>query len=432
MKTIARSFSILLFTLILGAPLSAQRKALEHEDYAVWSRIRDQHLSTDGRWLLYSLVPGDGDGNLTVRAVESDRQFTRARGTDAQFTSDSCYVVFTIGPEEEAVKEADRESVPKNEQPKDSIGILDLRSAFPAGEGVTSEHFTAERVQSFKLPEDAAGFVAYLLEKSVPDEADEGDEAAAEPERPARGRRSGDDKNEEDDDDKAEGTILVLRVLATGEEHRYAHVTDYLFSADGERLYYSASNEEGTADGVYAVETATGEATPVVTGEGEYEQLAVNEEGRRVAFLSNAPDWDADQPAFTLFVDDEARATEGSAGIPSGWWINDGGDVSFSEDGSRVFFGTAPRPEPEDEEDDDDDEEVVLDIWNWKDPYMMPMQLLQAESERNRSFMAVTHVDGGPVIQLATPEIPNVSVGRDGDADVALGTTDIPYRQLLS
>lgn len=433
MKTLAGSFSLLLFAMVLGAPLAAQRKALEHEDYAVWNRIRGQQLSTDGRWLLYSLVPGDGDGELTVRTVESDRRFTRARGTDAHFTNDSRYVVFTIAPEEEAVKEADRESVPKNEQPKDSIGIMDLRSVFPAGGGVTSEHFTAERVQSFKLPEDAAGFVAYLLEKPVPDEADEGDEEAASPERPPRGRRSGDDEDEEDDDDKAEGTVLVLRVLATGEEHRYEHVTDYLFSADGERLYYSASNEDGTADGVYAVETATGEATPVVTGEGEYEQLALNEEGRSVAFLSNAPDWDADQPAFTLFVDGEARATEGGAGIPDGWWINERGDVSFSEDGSRVFFGTSPRPEPEkDEEDDDDDEEVVLDIWNWKDPYMMPMQLLQAESERNRSFMAVTHVDGGPSVQLATQEIPNVSVGRDGDADVALGTTDIPYRQLLS
>lgn len=35
MKTIIRSLSLLAFALVLGAPLSAQKKALDHEDYAV-------------------------------------------------------------------------------------------------------------------------------------------------------------------------------------------------------------------------------------------------------------------------------------------------------------------------------------------------------------------------------------------------------------
>ena len=433
MKTLIRSLSLLVLALVLGAPLSAQKKALEHEDYAVWNRIQGQRLSVDGRWLLYSMVPGDGDGSLIVRSVEPGSQLTRARATDARFTADSRFVVFTIDPAEEAVEDARREDVPRDQQPKDSIGIIDLRSAFSAGGGVTAEHFTEERVRSFKLPEEGSGFVAYLLEGPLPEETDEADEEVAEPERPARGRRGAEDEDDEDDDDKAEGTVLVLRALDSGAVHRYENVTEYLFSSDGERLYYSASSEDGSADGVYMVETSSGTATPLLTGEGEYKKMILDEEGRRVAFLSNAEDWEADQPSFTLFVDGEARVREGDPGIPGDWWITEHGDVSFSEDGSRVFFGTAPRPEPEPDEDEDSDEEkVVVDVWTWKDPYMMPMQLIQAERERNRSFMAVTRVAGGPVVQLATPEVPTVSVGRDGDADVAVGTTDIPYRQLLS
>ena len=132
----------------------------------------------------------------------------------------------------------------------------------------------------------------------------------------------------------------------------------------------------------------------------------------------------------------EARSlvSESSSGIPQGSWVADGAQIRFSDSGSRVFFGTAPRPEPEDEEEDDDDEEEmpVVDIWNWKDPYLQPMQLVQLTQERNRTFDAMVPFAGGAVVQLETPDLASVDVGDGGDADVAMGETDLPYRQLVS
>jgi hypothetical protein len=60
-----------LLTLLAFTPVAAQEKrALEHEDYALWNQIQDDVLSTDGRWLAYRLVPGDGDASLVIQALE--------------------------------------------------------------------------------------------------------------------------------------------------------------------------------------------------------------------------------------------------------------------------------------------------------------------------------------------------------------------------
>jgi hypothetical protein len=78
-------------------------------------------------------------------------------------------------------------------------------------------------------------------------------------------------------------------------------------------------------------------------------------------------------------------------------------------------------------------ERVVVDIWNWKDDYIQPMQLVQANQERQRNYLAVAHLDRRVrVVQLADERLPTVAPGQDGDADHALGMSDLPYRQMVS
>jgi len=80
-----------------------------------------------------------------------------------------------------------------------------------------------------------------------------------------------------------------------------------------------------------------------------------------------------------------------------------------------------------------DEEKVVVDIWNWRDPLLQPMQLLQAEDEQKRTYEAVAHLnDGNRVVQLARLELPDITLFNDGDGDYAYGNSDLPYRQEIS
>lgn len=443
MKAMIRMLVAAALALVLGAPaLQAQdqKKPLDHEAYDRWNRIRGEALSPDGSWLVYALVPGEGEATLVVRALPDGPELMVERGTDATFTDDSRHLVFTIEPVEDSVEAAEkRKKKDKSvEVPGDTLGVISLADGLPSSpEGVVR----TGRLVSFEVPDEGGSHIAYLLEPA--DEPDEEDDPAGEvEEEPAEPGEepATEEEEEEEEHEKAEGEILVVRELDSGVETRVEDVTAYLFTEEGRHLYYTAENEDGTADGAYRMELDGGAITPLLTGEGNYVKLAVAEETGAAAFLSNRADWSAEQPAFALYA---AGAGDGTAtvlaaadapGLPEGWWIAEDGSVGFSDSGERVFFATEPRPEPEPDgdEEEDDEEEVKVDVWNWKDGYLQPMQLVQAERERNRTYQAVVPADGGAVVQLETEELPDVRVGRDGDADVALAVADEPYRQLLS
>ena len=408
---------------VMGQPQA--KKALDHDAYEIWNRITERAVSDDGRWALFSLSPEDGDAELRVKSLTSDQAHHLPRGVSAQFSQDTRFVAFRIEPSKEAVRHAKREKKKKDEMPKDSLGILDLS---------TGEVTRIGPIKSFKMPEDGSGYLAYHLEKP---HAEKDSTKAEEKEKP---EEEEDEKDKKEKEDKKEGTPLVLRNLASGAETRFEDATAYLFSEDGRWLVYTASNKDGSADGIVAIATASGAVDTLLAGQGLYTQAAFDEAGDQLAFLSNRDDHDADQPAFTLYhwragaATPQALASVDTEGIPDGWWIGEHGELTFSKEGTRLFFGTAPRPEPEPDEEDEelDDEKVVLDVWNWKDPLLQPMQLEQLDDEKKRTYRAVIHLDDGRVVQLADEAVPTVDVGREGEADVAVGNANVPYRQEIS
>ncbi len=182
------------------------KRPLDHSVYDSWKSIVDQRLSDDGAWMLYALNPQDGDAELHVQSVQGETEHTAARGRSARFSADGRWVVFLIKPELAATREAKLEKKKPDQQPKDTLGILNL---------ATGEITRIARVKSFEVPEEEGGWVAYLMEKEPADttkgEKEEPEEAEEEVE--------GEDEDEDKEEDKAEGTTLVLRYLATGEEH---------------------------------------------------------------------------------------------------------------------------------------------------------------------------------------------------------------------
>jgi hypothetical protein len=99
----------------------------------------------------------------------------------------------------------------------------------------------------------------------------------------------------------------------------------------------------------------------------------------------------------------------------------------FSKDGGRLFLGTAPAPKPQPK---DAPEPIKVDIWHWRDADLQPMQRVRAEAEKRRSYPAVVHLKDRRFVQLATPEMPALSISDD--AERAVGTSDVRYRHLVS
>ena len=408
-----------LFFVVLGlAGLSsaqAQNQPLSHEDYDRWEEIDTHSISDDGEWVLYRTSPPKGDDTLYVKQVDPRRTHEVPRGEEARFTADAQFVTFMVAPPYDSTRQAKLDDVPPPRRPTDDLGLLDLSS------GDTTR---VDRVQSYKLPDEGRDWVAYHHEPPRPDtsEAEEGDGS-----------------DDEGDDEDADSAPLTIRHLDSGETWRYDNVTDYAVAEEGPLLAYTVADSTGRSIRAAELDGDAPQVTTLHSSELTYPQMALDDTGSQVAFLNGPDSTDVPHHENTLHhwtPGDAESATlveSGASALPDEWLVSEQAGLSFSEDGSRVFFGTAPTPPPPVEKDSLlEDEQVELDVWHWQDPYLQPMQKERADAKTEQTYRAVHVVETGRTLQLATEDVPAVTVGSEGNADVALGVTNRPYRQALS
>lgn len=432
-----------------GADLT--KRAITHDDYDSWIRIQGPQISPDGQWVLYRAVPGEGDGELVVRSLDSDREFRHSigyapprrptpnpggappsRSPVAGFSPDSRFVVFMINPSYEAAKKADKKGKGKKaDKPTKSLGILRLSDGHVD---------TLERVKNFKLPKEAGAWVAYLKEAEKKDKAKgkkEKSEGSESKSASASKEGSSDGKK---DKKKTFGTQLALRNLDDGGEKSFESVTSYRLTKKSDwLLYVVSSKEKPKSDGVYAHAPGKSDTRTLMAGEGNYKRWAMDKEETRLAFLSDRDSYDADAPHFKLFGwkagEEQGKlwvSHDTISGFPQGMAVSDKSSVSFSDDGSIVMFGIKQIPQPEKDEDEGEEKEerAKFDLWHWDDPYPQPQQLRLANRYKNQTWESVYHLNERRFVQLADEDVPDVRLSDDGS--MAFARNNKPYRQLIA
>ena len=147
-----------LFAITIVSGAFAQKKPLDHTVYDGWQSIGERMVSNDGKWVLYTVTPQEGDNDLVIQSSDGSIKKTIARGYGALITEDSRYAVFKIKPFFKDTRDARIKKKKPDEMPKDSIAIVVL--------GVDSVWKLA-RIKGYKTPEKEAGWIAYHMEKPV-------------------------------------------------------------------------------------------------------------------------------------------------------------------------------------------------------------------------------------------------------------------------
>ncbi|HET9453093.1 MAG TPA: prolyl oligopeptidase family serine peptidase [Gemmatimonadaceae bacterium] len=416
--------------LVLSTPVLAQKRALTQADWDLWKSINAPTLTNDGKWAVYSLAPLVGDGDLVIRSTSGPTEYRVPRGylgrpnnvpgglrpraggnpeeepggpsiAPAQVTADSRYALaltYASKAEFDAAGRDRRRAAAV--QGRSNLAIVRL-----ADGNVTS----VPRVRSFRLARNSGAWLAYVPADSA--NADSTARPAGAPgatgNRPAAPRRR-------------YGSALVLRNMSTGQETRIADVIDYAFDDSAKVLAYLVVSRDSTKDGAYAQMLANGSVARLMTGAGDYGQIAVDRSGTQVAFLSNRDAFTGDK-RYSLYHaslrDGVARLAVAPSAVP-GMRIADAANVSFTRSGSSLLFGIAP-PAIDTLPADSLADKSVFDLWHYKDAQLQPTQRLNAARDRNRSFQAIWHVATKRFARLANDSLPTVSVSDDGRVALA-------------
>ncbi len=418
----SRYLFLLLFLAISIPGKSQSKKPLDHTVYDSWQSISSEHISNNGKWVLYSVTPQEGDALLKITELKSKETWSVPRVNAAEFTENSEFAVFMIKPFFKDTRQAKIKKKKADDMPKDSLGIVMLGNQIV---------WKAADVKSYALAENSSDYIVYLKNKNVLDSASS---------------KAKTDKKDTDfyfaDDAKAEsknkdGNDLILRNLNLGSETTFKYVTDYIISKNGKFLSFisTGSKKDSTIiPGAYYFDIKQQKLVKISTGKGQYKSLAFNEDGTELAFSADKSPEKSLQKLYDLYYfkapADSAKIIAGrtSLGMPENWNVSGDGKIIFSRNGNKLFFGTAPI-QPVKDTTLVDFENAQVDVWNYKDDYLQPMQLKNLEKDLKRYYLAVILLNNqNKLIQLADEKIPGVDIADEGDAEFAMAATDFGNR----
>jgi len=453
-----RNCSLLVLLLLLTCFVSAQKKPLDHTVYDQWQSIGERMISDDGKWIAYSVNTQEGDNELIVQSADTIYRRVIARGYNASFTGDNRYLVCRIRPFYKDTREARIRKKKPDDMPKDSLAVLELAK---------DSLWTIARVKGYKQPAESYGWLAYLSEKKVepvrPRTAPDGKKVtdslnqlvdslrqviAAQSAKPSKKKRDETDTDDSENYLDAEGdeagaaggdagSDLLLRKLPGTQQYSFQRIVDYAFDKKGSKLLLEQARDTKDSTSRHLVllfDLRKGYADTLSRAGNDFKGFSFSDDGEQLAFLAERDAkpkelqrfyrvwyYRAGMDSATLLID------KNSPGMKLGMTVSEYGQLNFSKNGQRLYFGTTPILPPKDTSLVEMDL-VKLDIWHYKDDYLQTQQLYRLQRDLEENFMAVYNFDNSTIHQLATPELPAVYLTDEGNGSRAIGITDYGRR----
>jgi len=400
-----------------------QKRPLKHADYDAWERVSNEKITKDGQWVGYQISPQDGDGRIEILSFKNpSSRIVIPRATAFDFSADDAFAVGKILPQQDSVRLLKLKKAKKEDMPSDSLFIYQMSNG---------NLIKLPKVKSYAIPNKAGSWIAIHYEKEK-----------AIKEAKADSTLTSDSTSKAEKPKKTDGTKLEVRKLDNSLSYSFDRVKSFSFSPNGDFLQYVLA-EEDTLDNaaIYLLNLSTGQNKLISEGMTSYSNMTFSPKSKYLAYLATDDSTKSKKPYHSLFLVNTSSAvneelvTKDSKGILSQGRVSPDGNVQFSENESRLFFGVAQDYVDYAYEGDTtilDDERVSLDIWGWQDSEIQPMQLVSRSRDEKKAYLASVDLISKKITQLATPELENVALESKIEREFALGYTDEPYRRNYS
>ena len=383
---------LLFFMVFLCMKTSAQKKELDHTVYDSWQSIRETSFHPQGKYIIYAIVPQEGDGRFIIRNVKTGNELSIARATQAVFTENGEYLVAKIKPSFVETRKAKIDKKKADEMPKDSLVIVEL---------ATNTIQKIPSVKSFQLAEHGNDMIVYLKDKKG--------------------------------DINKEGSDLVMRDLSSAKEKTFSNISQYLIhpKAMGVVMYQVKTKQKESQILLASIADTN---TKVLT---KQVYTATNfiwdEEGKQLAYLVEKDSADkALQKNYYLAYYTPSLETaisifdKSNKTIPTNYTIGGDRKMKFSKSGNKLEFGVQPILPIKDTSLPDFDR-VSVDIWHYNDPIIQPAQLKALESTLKSTELVFLNTQNKNTIYLGKIKDRDLMTTAEGDGAIVYATIDSSY-----
>jgi dipeptidyl aminopeptidase/acylaminoacyl peptidase len=396
-------------------------KAIALEDYPKFKRITGAAITTDGTWMLHTVTPNDGDATLIVKSLEGDTVYEVPRGANPAFSEDGRWVAYFIAPPASEGRGRGRGRGGRGGETQTGAGAGPAPTRpFEVIELATGTKSSFPSVGTFAFSPDGE----WLLMR--PPTVAAGPAAGA----PATGR-GGRGGAANANQANTPGTDLLLRRLATGEQHYLGKVGAYAFNEAGTLLAYTVRGQQRLGNGVYVMTLGTGEQRTLDSATADYDQLAWSAKGADLAVLRGDKARDktlrdnivltwrgVGTPQVQAATFDPAKASS----FPKDMVVSEFAAPRWSTDGERLMIGlkeqTPEKPETT-------EPQANVDVWHWQDDDPQSVQTVQLANARRATKAAILDVASGAIRQIADEQI--TAITPTEDLKWAIGRDETPY-----
>lgn len=354
---------------------AGKRTISSAEDMKGWESVAGASISSDGKWVAYSVVVIDSDARVIIRSSDGPERWEVPNTTRVTFSDDSKWVAYPIG-----FSRAEQERMAaQKQQPRLKLGLRNL------AEG---KEQVLENIRTFQFTKGSK----YLLMSRYP----------------------GQGKNPPSSD-------LMVMNLSDGSTVTIGNVMGFRMNKEENLIALNIESDSGER-GVQLYDPATSTLKTLYWGKDNVGTTIWAKEADTLAFMTGAS-----QPKkegawnkivrFTNLSTAPKRSDYDPAKddrFPKGMRIVEFGGLSMNDDGSKLWFGIKDWADEKAPDGKKPEDKPGVDIWHYKDVEVQPLQQVRGQQAKLQNFLSMWNAKTGDFTRLETDELINVSPMGDG------------------
>lgn len=391
------------------------KKHLSPKVYNSWRNISNQNIANDGKWISFEINPQKGDGFLYLYNTETNKLDSISRGKGASFSVSSDFMVFMIKPQYDTLRNLKLKKTPKNKLPKDSLGIWIFEN---------DSIIKIADVEDYEITTKGVSYIVYIDKSKAPKKVE------SKPKKRFLFFKPKAAKPKKEINQK--GNNIVLYQPIKNKKIKFKKVDEFAFNKNGDALFTLTDNKLDSTNKSNIVKVNLSDLTrdTIFNEIGTASKLGISRDASQIAFLF-AKDTSKENKVFGFYYwstkNGTAKLIADTNNVIKGWSPSINYRPYFSKDGTKLYFGTAPKPQQEPKDTLLAEEKYHVDIWNYKDLSLQPQQKLRSRRELKRTYLAQYDVIDNKVTQLGDTLLRNVSKAMEGSSHFALGIDDQKY-----